>query len=340
MRYLLLLFFSIEALSFPANTRLGYGNCTGCHHSPTGGGVLTEYGSSTAGEISTIGFEVEDYTKKYPVFAGGDFRYLYVHTESREVSFPMQADAELGISLFGLKAIGQLGLYGENKKVASYQAYIMYTHGAHSLRLGHFAPAFGINEPDHYLPGRNSLGFDDRSASMNLEYNYAGRRFSLNLAAIGGRQGALYDSEATGIYQRPGKAGGSIQVAVFPFKGLWVAASGALLYDIEKQLSDHPRWAFSVIYGNAKNYLKAEHASQLNLDTLGIESESWSQFTTVPLPGLHTGIVSKVKKESFAYGCLLVWYPIAGLEVQTLLEREISSYTDATKFLGMLHLYF
>src|ERR1700720_2791062 len=56
--------FSSSAWAFPEMVRHGYVNCSSCHISPTGGGVLTQYGRELSREIlSTWGTQNEDESK-------------------------------------------------------------------------------------------------------------------------------------------------------------------------------------------------------------------------------------------------------------------------------------
>ena len=51
----LLLLFSPTAHAFPEFVRHGYTNCITCHASPTGGGILTEYGRAISKELLSRG---------------------------------------------------------------------------------------------------------------------------------------------------------------------------------------------------------------------------------------------------------------------------------------------
>jgi hypothetical protein len=331
--------FSWESVhGFPANSRLGYGNCGTCHHSPIGGGVLTDYGSSTASEISSFTIFKDKESKPSLLFAGGDVRLLYTHTEDKEAAFPMQADIELGGQYRGFKTVAQLGVYGKDYKLASYRAYIMYTYKKHSFRAGKFAPAFGINEPDHYLPGRNTLGFDNRSGSFNLEYQYSSKSYSLNATAIGGFQGAIFKQDQETYFDDYGRMGVSLHGSIFPITGLLLSTSGVVLYDPEEE-AYQTLGALSWVIGEEEIYSKLEYAVELTED-LRLEGQGYTDLMFVPVKGIHTGVNFRRRKQSFSYGSSLLWYPVKGLEIQTSLERTISKFNDSSKFLGLVHFYF
>jgi hypothetical protein len=302
------------ALGFPANARLGYGNCGTCHHSPTGGGVLTDYGLSTASEISSFTIFKDKDSKPWPVFAGGDFRFLYTHSEGREAAFPMQADIEVGARYRAFKTVVQLGVYGEEYTLASYRAYMMYVYRKHSLRAG------------------------TRNATYNLEYQYSSKSYSLNLTAIGGFRGAIFKQGEDFNFEEPGGVGGSFHAAIFPVSGLLLSLSGALLYDVEKE-SLQTLGAFSWVIGSEEVYSKFEYSLDLKQD-LRLEGQGWTDLMFIPLKGLHTGLTFKTRPDSFSYGSLFVWYPLKGLELQSSLERTISKFSFEVNHVKMFSALF
>jgi len=75
------------ASAFPSNTRYGYSNCSSCHVSPSGGGVLNLYGRNSASEVmSTWAAPNEEepghsllhevIPENPSVLLGGDVRYM------------------------------------------------------------------------------------------------------------------------------------------------------------------------------------------------------------------------------------------------------------------------
>lgn len=332
------------AIAFPANTRLGYSNCGSCHHSPTGGGVLNKYGMGTASEISSFPYNSSEpfYSKEFPLFMGGDLRYIYVNTRNREIAFPMQSDIEVGIDVYGLIFIGQLGLYGQDRKLASYRAYSMFRRGQHTWRVGHFAPAFGINEPDHYLPGRNLMGFDNRNGSLNLEYTYHGRKFGLNLTAVVGHQGKLFDSDTHQIYKNNiGQEGFTAQLNYFPHRTAFISISTAYLQNINGNGLTPLSLALSSILGTKDVYAKMEYAFQFDVIAgYGSKYQWWADLNFVVARGLTHGLVVRSDPNSFIYGNQLIWFPFTGVEFNLIMTRVITDFDDSPQLLGIMHLYF
>lgn len=334
--------FADIVLSFPANSRYGYGgNCLSCHHSPTGGGSLTSYGRSTSAEISFFEiFETEDGREEsFPVIFGFDSRFLYINTPKREAFFPMQTDAELGLGFKGFKAIGQIGLYGADYSIQSYRAYMMYTIKKHSFRIGQFAPAFGINEPDHLLPGRNLIGFDARKGSLNLEYTFSSKDISTHLTLIAGCQGPLY-SELSVLCDNVGEFGATLVLSYFPKPFITTWLSLGYFNSWQNPGYGRPLGAISALVGNKDFYNQFELALNLDLETFETKYQGYNKIMFIPFIGVHLGYIFKTTSDSYSYGSLLQLYPLAGIELQASLERSISDFDDQTTFLTVLHFYF
>lgn len=199
-----------QAQAFPELTRHGYANCTACHVSPNGGGVLTQYGRELSREIlSSWGTEREaqflEGAFKSPEWlnAGGDIRVAQTFVDTSLVNlaqfFYMQADLELSATVGKLTADVSLGLDSVNGKdfpseFLSRRHYLSYRFtDEFGLRVGRFYPAYGINTPDHYIPIKRDLGFDSsqRTESYNVEASWLGDQWTIY---------------ATGVFGRPDKA--------------------------------------------------------------------------------------------------------------------------------------
>jgi hypothetical protein len=152
---LLLLTFS-RAEAFPELIRHGYVNCTTCHVSQSGGGILTAYGRGLSQEVlSSTGVPHEEdplhgliNQEKMPewLLVGGDVRAVQtrVETPANESGrfIWMQADFETAI------------------------------------RVGRFYPAFGLNIPDHFITTRRNLGFDEGQEMQNVELSWLGENWN------------------------------------------------------------------------------------------------------------------------------------------------------------------
>lgn len=80
-----------NAYAFPTYVRLGYNNCTGCHVSSQGGGILTNYGKGIAMTQSLKSTDPEDEETKSFLWAF-QARAMRYKTEADVRVFPMQSD--------------------------------------------------------------------------------------------------------------------------------------------------------------------------------------------------------------------------------------------------------
>ncbi len=178
-------FLSIKSFGFPDMIRHGYVNCTACHISPSGGGVLNTYGRSLSKELlSTWSYEKEENilhglvdTEKVNdwLAIGGDFRGAQVHVNNDQVTrgkfIKMQSGIELGVNLEKFALIGFIGEYRKEEWLANaprYYGLYRFTDIA-SLKVGRYLPNFGINIPDHILATRGPLGFGYGAESDGAE---------------------------------------------------------------------------------------------------------------------------------------------------------------------------
>jgi hypothetical protein len=187
----------LNAFAFPENVRHGYFNCTACHVSPSGGGLLTPYGRALSAEVmSTWGDEKETRflysldNEKVPWFrAGGDLRAVQTRRDTPTVEkgefIPMQADLELGVDLdkfVGVVTFGKRAKDRTSRDLNEYfsrQHYIMYRASDETnIRAGKFMFSFGLNGPDHITATRRGLGWDQGSESYNLEFSYLAEKHS------------------------------------------------------------------------------------------------------------------------------------------------------------------
>lgn len=178
--------------------RHGYINCTTCHVSPAGGGMLTPYGRSMSKEIlsrwSAEGEEnlLHGAIKSEEVInwvngsrdvgfnVGGDVRYLqqYINNDlvERGRFFPMQRDLELGFKWSDLVIVSTFGykyLPNEDDEFETRRYYLMYQASETvSLRAGRFLPIYGLMIADHYTDIKRGLRFDQGQERDNAEINF------------------------------------------------------------------------------------------------------------------------------------------------------------------------
>ena len=196
-----------NAFAFPEMVRHGYLNCTSCHVSPTGGGVLTAYGRELSKDVlasaSKEGEEDFAYGLIKPpewLSMGGDFRELGLYQEnatSRQgQTIIMQNELE-GAGTIDKKIIfdGTFGYFDAPNNQPLLQHLISRRHfvvikptETSSFRVGKFMPAYGINTADHQTMIRHGIGFQDEGTeSYNLEAAWIGETLNAYATVIFGR---------------------------------------------------------------------------------------------------------------------------------------------------------
>lgn len=202
-----------NALAFPDTLRHGYTNCTTCHLSPSGGGLLTAYGRSLSRElISTWGFENEEQplhglikipeSQQDTIFIGGDLRSLSLNESKEEITgdeteieneseyFLMQTQLRMGLGIEKLKLIGSLGKIEDPKKEkkirwVSTEYYALWAPKEEVFaRLGRFEPIFGLRMPDHNLWIKSEFDLVPWAERDTVEFIYEGESQFLSVSGF------------------------------------------------------------------------------------------------------------------------------------------------------------
>ncbi len=179
--------FTFQAGAYPELVRHGYVNCVSCHISPSGGGILNDYGRSFSGEgLSTFarpgeeslfhGLIAREQLPKW-LQIGGDIRGVQVHHENEDVRqghfVVMQADAEVAVTVKGFTfdvAAGRFQMRSEEPRFKSRRFFLMYEFSEEwRIRVGRFLPAYGLHLADHVIATRRPLGFDHGQERYNIE---------------------------------------------------------------------------------------------------------------------------------------------------------------------------
>lgn len=198
---------SSSAFAYPELSRHGYTNCTSCHLSPSGGGLLTPYGRELSKEIlSTWAKDGEQYfaygkiSHDEKVLLGAFFRGLQAHREDRNSKVGrfilMQADAEAGYDGGKWALAGTLGRQEirsglkSDGRIFSRRHYALYRPSdTVQVRAGKFLRFYGLNDPNHNLYVRRDLGFGFDTETYNLELSYLGENVSAYATYLRGSLG-------------------------------------------------------------------------------------------------------------------------------------------------------
>ncbi len=211
-----------------------YPRCTTCHFSPTGGGLLTDYGRSLShNELSTTGGQPAANNANLALTKEAQFLYgalgetmdkLHLGIDVRparvQVSFPggsVDRNFLMNADLLAAFRSGPLTLYAEagrepladGGRLKSYEYWASYqADSGWGVRAGRFFPAFGIRVADHTAFTRAPLGFDHYDQVYGVELSHAGNNSLLQVSAGPGRADSVLDDDgrqsftATARYQR------------------------------------------------------------------------------------------------------------------------------------------
>jgi hypothetical protein len=200
---------STRAWAYPENIRYNYINCTTCHVSPTGGGILTAYGRSLSAEISTVGTDKEAQflfgAAKLPTWlnAGGDFRSVQTWQDTPSYTqgkfIRMQSDLEIQVMPTDKLSIVAYGGLGNGQDVTDFWSGSLFSRVHYALyqatdnlaiRAGRFQAAYGINTPNHIWLTKRELGWgDEGSETYNIEASWISESFNVYLTGMLGNPG-------------------------------------------------------------------------------------------------------------------------------------------------------
>lgn len=204
---LLLLLISIQSFAYPELSRHGYTNCTACHLSPSGGGLLTPYGRELSKEtLSLWSKEGEQYfaygalSTNEKVLLGAYVRGLQVLQNSPAIEVArtilMQADAEAGYNdkTWAIDAsIGRQeirsGLNSDGRLFSRRHFALYRIDDKWTVRVGKFLRFYGLNDPNHNLYVRKELTFGYDTETYNAEVSFLGENLAVYLTYVDGEIG-------------------------------------------------------------------------------------------------------------------------------------------------------
>lgn len=368
MRFILLGFFILSvqnAFAFPEMVRHGYFSCTTCHVSPSGGGVLTEYGRSLSKELmSTWGSEGEENflyavpTGSETIHLGGDVRSIQTYLNDPAVRtgdyFLMQSDVEVALTLKNWIVDVTAGTQGGPKTLSKKDTFISRRHFVGykandelTVRYGRFLTNFGWNQANHTMVTERDLQFDQGRETYNTEVSYLGEKFGIYLTHMNGRpddpdvdgeRGAalssvfsLGEKSVIGVSGLTGKTngGGTRQLA-----GLYGLLS----------INEHFFWLYEIDH----QWLQPNNSPGLATEQKGVAA--YSRLNWEAYKGIHVYTVEQLRYFNYhaartrlqAYGLGVQFFPRPHVEINAEFQKQqdISRYDDYYDFAWLLlHFY-
>jgi hypothetical protein len=207
--------FSASSNAYVETMTHGYQDCRACHVSPSGGGLLTDYGRSLSNELMSRWGSEKSAEPLFGAIAntdnlkyGGDARAVqfYQHSNSDHVNeiFRMQQNVELG--WHASKNVWLVGTVGTKEgpthspdqgTFLSERHYVLIQPTDHlTVRVGKFRLNYGLNEPNHSRKIKDALGFPELSETYNLEVAQFNESNELFITASMGRLDMARNAEA------------------------------------------------------------------------------------------------------------------------------------------------
>ena len=175
--------------------RHGYSACNGCHISPSGGGLLNDYGRVASEEfLSTWSYEKEGNLAYIPVDqskylkSGGDVRWINYTVKSpygdKSDLFFMQIETEHALKpVDGLTIVGTIGKYGKEGTTQYRRNYILIEpNDSLHFRMGRYFPDYGLLVPDH----NDFIHPGEGNETFNTEFSFTHSLGGISLGHING----------------------------------------------------------------------------------------------------------------------------------------------------------
>ncbi|WP_413290428.1 hypothetical protein [Bdellovibrio sp. HCB337] len=361
--FLLSFLSSSAAFAFPEMIRMGYPNCTSCHVSPSGGGLMTDYGRSIAAEaLSTWAYPKEElpghgYLPEPPAWLkiGGDVRVIQTYIDNAQATaksfFLMQSDLELGFNFGRFWYVQDLGIQGGPERApnrgefVAHRYYALYNLNDESyVRAGKYLLPYGLNIPDHTSFIRRNLGFDQGQETYNLDIGMIGEVWNSILAISFGRKEDPVDLEK----------GASLQVGYN--HGDTHKIMGSLAYLKKEDVSSRILLGPQIIWGfNSKLVFLGEYDYQEKTlegatKTVQKGAVTYSRLQYEVKKGVNPYLLHQLSYLDFtqlrtrtnSVGAGVLWYPRPHLELTTEVDYSETAQINAYNTVGWIlgHYYF
>lgn len=346
----------------------GAARCSLCHFSPTGGGLINNYGRSQAEDaISMFGgnpdflygvWEQPDWIR-----LGVDLRFAFLARDSGAdpefLAFPMQGDTYANFffgdftvaTIVGPRAAARTPRQGFGVRMNSREHWVMWrekTTGPY-VRAGRFLAPFGLRQQDHTAFNRRYLGFHSYEETYNLSGGWVKNDWEGHVTLFAPPPGPLHEvwgggpkqAGATGYYERRvldkrGAVAGQFKLALTEFDARYIAG-GVAKYYLE----------------SAKVLFMGElDLGVQDFDAMGSPTRAqltgYASATYFPVQGIMVGGAiqrhdTDLSVDGTGYDAVqlsLQFFPRSHLELHTFGRLEFSGDYDKPRGVGFLMLHY
>jgi hypothetical protein len=353
------------ASAYPEFVRHGYFSCTSCHVSPSGGGILTEYGRSYSAEKLATWVRPNEEKALHGLIAdrqpewlllGGNVRQIQTYVDSSRTEsgrwLAMQRDVEACVKTQLLTTVHTCGTYGQvpsdddgRPQYGLRKAAVRIDVGESlALRVGRFSPRFGLMIANHTSAIRAGLGFVPHGETDQIEATYMSEFIEATLYHDFGRAAEL-GAGVDELGEAPTAIGGTAAVL------LGDAARTGISYRRAKSdlATEHSAGGFAAVGISESTFVLAEidqKAVVLHDPAPGQAAWRRSLVSHVKLGHeVHRGVVPALVHEvnfsdlsdgysrSDLYGLGMQWFPRPHFEIEAfyghVLQRREFSYASA-----------
>ena len=295
----------------------GYSSCAACHVSPSGGGVLTDYGRGFGEELSTVHQDNAGafaYGLVVPpdwFLIGGDTRYLDYRTAKTHQDFLMQRDVEVALRPSKeLTVVASYGSYYGDAKPESRRDYVAWSPNDNvTVRVGHFIPSYGLNIEDHTAPTRASLGFGEGTEQYAAEASYRDKYSEIFLTAAAG-DGTTFTARQSQGTVAPANNSYLARASWFAAPGYTLGMSYEFKYD-SQHIFEQTMGPYAMI-GLGKSYLLSEFDRRFAGGSFF--DVSYNELGYEIFRGVHLQAIGEYGDEPI-YGAGLQLFPVAHIEM-------------------------
>lgn len=345
-----------NAFAFPEMIRQHYVNCTACHESPSGGGLLTPYGRGLSSELLSTWGDVKEARAFYGAIdqpwlkkwfnAGADFRGVEFHQKSSQGKtdkfIRMQTGVETALKYEKFKFVSFFGKQEDTTVKGEFlRLFLQYQPlDQLSVRAGRFIPNFGINIAEHILATRRGLNFDEGSERDQIEVMWSGEQWNSSMA---------YSKQVRSdeIPQIEKAANAQLNYTFFDSYRI----GGDLWFGDQEGGATRQIYGAHALLGFTKQlYYLTEFDFQKGFDKHhGLYH--FSKFGYEFIKGLHAIVLEDYQKSNLSdgntlansYGAGLEWYPrphfdFEGVWSKKRVAAQASDYADYAYL--MMHYYF
>jgi hypothetical protein len=348
--------------------------CNQCHFSPSGGGLINDYGRDAVGDqLSTFGgngaFLHGAVGLPGWLALGGDFRGAFVVNDVQDpggpqvAAFPMQADLEARVALpagFSVEAVG--GLRGQvrnpnevvplqnyqpvsTSQLVSREHYVLWEPEALGpyVRVGRFFAPYGLRMAEHILYINRDLGFDELEETYNVSGGviYPNAELHLTLFApdfvrhIGSDEKGFAAYLETRLHDDTVALGFQTRLAIDP--GVTKLMTGGLGKVYVERLRTLFLGEIDVV-----NKFFTDIGDPVRTQIVGAIG-----FTVLPVPGVMATLLGERNQIDVAFPdsqtaatFLLNWFPYAHFETQLMGRLQFPSGGETAKTLFLQIHYF